>query len=147
MSTIRHLLSEKGDEVWTVSPQDSILTVLKLMDEKKAGVVIVVQAEKIVGIFSERDFARDVAHNSALGLDTPVGDLMTQLIYFIEPDKSVDEGLALMTDRRIRHLPVMDKSRLVGLVSIGDLVKHVLEEKETTIHSLENYIMGHDYNR
>jgi CBS domain-containing protein len=116
MSTIRHLLSEKGDE-------------------------------KIVGIFSERDFARDVAHNSALGLDTPVGDLMTQLIYFIEPDKSVDEGLALMTDRRIRHLPVMDKSRLVGLVSIGDLVKHVLEEKETTIHSLENYIMGHDYNR
>jgi CBS domain-containing protein len=147
MSTIRHLLAEKGDEVWSVSPKDSILSVLKLMDEKQIGCVVVIQDERIVGIFSERDFARDVAHKSTLSLVTPVGDLMTQLIYFVDPDKSVDEGLALMTDRRIRHLPVMDKGRLVGLVSIGDLVKHVLEEKETTIHSLENYIMGHDYNR
>ena len=147
MATVRQLLQEKGDEVWSVTPDEPILNVLKLMAEKDIGVVVVLSQNQVVGIFSERDFARATARQEKISLGTPVSVLMTREIYYVDPGKSVDECLALMTDRHIRHLPVIQKENLVGLVSIGDLVKHELAEKDTTIHSLENYILGHDYNR
>ncbi len=147
MATIRQLLMEKGEEVWSVKPDASIFEVLKLMEEKDIGAVVVIEQGKVTGIFSERDFARHVARKGKLALETPVNELMTRAIYVVDPGTPVEECLALMTARHFRHLPVMQKETLVGLVSIGDLVKQSLDEKETTIHSLENYILGHDYNR
>ena len=147
MTTVRQLLVDKGDEVWSVEPETSLIDVLKLMESKDIGVVVVLSQGQVAGIFSERDFAREVARQQNLPLDIPVSELMTREVYYVDPEKSIDECMALMTDRHIRHLPVMRKETLVGLVSLGDLVKEQLSEKDITIHSLENYILGQDYNR
>lgn len=147
MTTVRQLLVDKGDEVWSVEPETSLIDVLKLMENKDIGVVVILSQGQVAGIFSERDFAREVARQQDLPLDIPVSELMTREVYYVDPEKSIDECMALMTDRHIRHLPVMRKETLVGLVSIGDLVKEQLSEKDITIHSLENYILGQDYNR
>jgi len=142
MATIGHILKQKGHAVWTVTLQTRLMDVLALLAEKEIGAVIVKDGARIAGIFSERDFARRVARTGQAGLDTPVAELMTSLVYYVRPDQSVDEAMALMTDRRIRHLPVMQGDDVVGMISIGDLVKDVVSEKDSHIRSLENYIMG-----
>jgi len=147
MATVWHLLNQKGRDVWSVNPDQTVLEALELMTDKGIGAVIVLENDKIVGIFSERDFARFSAKKGSLSLYVPVNELMTQAVFAVHPDQSIDECMALMTQKHIRHLPVVDKGQLVGLISIGDVVREVISQKEITIHSLENYIMGREYNQ
>ena len=143
MATVKDILETKGNEVWTATPDLSVRKALDLMAEKNVGALVVVDKDQILGIFSERDYARRVIEEDEFSLDTPVKRLMSSPIYFVTLQQSVDECMALMTRKRFRHLPVIEGGKLVGLVSIGDVVKHALSEKEKTIKDLEDYIWIH----
>jgi CBS domain-containing protein len=145
MATVSNLLKAKGKDVWTVQSGTSVKNTLKLMAEKNIGAVLVLDGGKIVGIFSERDYARHAARRESLLLNDPVDDFMTRAVYYVGPVQTVEEVMALMTSKHIRHLPVLENDQLVGLISIGDVVKKLMEEKETTIQGLENYILGRDF--
>ncbi len=147
MSFVRQLLSQKSGRIHTVTPDTALREVLKVMSEHDIGVVVVVDQSEMKGIFSERDFTRAFASDETLSLDTPVTKLMTHEVISVTPDTSIDECMILMTDYRIRHLPVVEKNKLVGMISIGDLVKELIAERDGTIRGLENYILGTDYNR
>jgi CBS domain-containing protein len=147
MATVRDLLKIKGDQVWSIGPETPILEALELMSEKNVGALVILQNEQLVGIISERDFARAIAKIGRCLIDLPVKDYMTKEVYTVGPDMTSNECMSLMTDNKFRHLPVMVENRLVGLISIGDVVKGVISAKESTIHNLENYIVGTDYNR
>jgi len=142
MATVKDLLQGKFTQVWYVTPTSTVSDALKLLAEQQIGAVLVVEAGKIVGIFSERDFARK-AQNPEVNLNTPVGDLMVRGVYYVTPDQSVESCMALMTAKRIRHLPVLDENKLVGVVSIGDVVRQLILERDITIQSLEDYIWVH----
>ncbi len=142
MATVKDLLEGKFTQVWYVTPTSTVSDALKLMAEQQIGAVLVVEAGKIVGVFSERDFARK-AIQMDIDLNTPVGDLMAHPVYYVTPEQSVQSCMALMTQKRFRHLPVIDRGKLVGVISIGDVVKQVLLEKDQTIQSLEDYIWVH----
>jgi len=142
MATVKDLLKDKYTQVWYVTPSSTVLDALKLMAEQKIGAVLVVEAGKIVGIFSERDFARQAASGN-VSLQTPVNDVMVGAVYYVTPDQSVESCMALMTAKRFRHLPVLDGDKLVGVISIGDVVKQLMLEKDMTIQSLEDYIWVH----
>jgi len=145
MTTVKHLLTHKTDQVWSVVPETSLKDTLKFMFDHDIGVVVVVENGKVVGIFSERDFARAVARDPSLSLDTPVKKLMTGQVYFVKPDQFIEDCMALMTEKNIRHLPVMQNNQLVGMVSMRDVVREIVSEKDITIQSLENYIMGREF--
>ncbi len=146
MANVKNLLDAKGNAVWTVAATVTVRQVLQLMADKNIGAVLVMEDNRIVGIYSERDYARHAVTANALLLDEPVGKYMTHSVYFVSPQQTVEECMALMTAKHIRHLPVLeDETRLVGLVSIGDVVKQLMVEKETTIQHLENYIQGREY--
>lgn len=141
MATVDSILQEKGKQVFSVAPDTTIVDCLKLMAEKKIGSVLVMQDEKVVGIFSERDYAR---RGILQGNDenTPVKKVMTDKVYYVQPDQSVETCMAQMSDKRIRHLPVLHNDKVVGVVSIGDVVTSLLQDKESLIKGLENYILG-----
>lgn len=146
MATVKNLLKVKGTDVWTVPISATIKETLHLMAEKNIGAVLVLEDGKIIGIFSERDYARNAAHKESMLLDETVAEYITRAVYYVSPDQTVEECMALMTSKHIRHLPVLrEQQQLVGLISIGDVVKQLLEEKETTIQGLENYILGREY--
>lgn len=147
MVIVRQLLTRKGGQVISVTPRASLSAVIEEMYHHDIGVVVVLEENQIRGIFSERDFTRAFATNKALDLNSPVSSLMTQEVISVTPDATIDECMILMTDHHIRHLPVVEKSSLVGLISIGDLVKELIAERDGTIRGLENYILGTDYNR
>jgi CBS domain-containing protein len=147
MSTVRDLLKVKGNEVWSVSPETSVLDTLRMMAEKEVGALVVLDAGQIVGIISERDFARSIAKTEQCILDTTVMDYMTKKVVTIGPDQTVDDCMQMMTKGRIRHLPVVEGKKLIGLISIGDVVKEIISSKESTIDTLENYIEGRGYVR
>jgi CBS domain-containing protein len=141
MATVNDLLDGKGYDIWTASPDDSLRAALALMAEKHIGALPVIEESKLVGIFSERDFARHaVEFNDLLSLDTPIRDLMTSPVYFIEPEQTVEDCMVVMTAKKLRHLPVLSEGRLVGMVSIGDVVKHMLDDKQKTIDVLEHFL-------
>ena len=140
MKTVRQLLESKGSNVVSVSPGDRIIDALRLMAEKGIGAVLVVDDSRVVGIMSERDYARKVILKGKSSQDTPVREIMTERVLFARPEQTVPECMALMTDKRIRHLPVLDGGHLVGVLSIGDLVKETIIEQEFIIRQLENYI-------
>jgi CBS domain-containing protein len=148
MAAVRDLLKTKGNLVWTVHPDAPVLEALELMASKHLGAVIVCSADTgicpapIDGIFTERDYVRKAAAGLIPALDVPVRQLMTTPVYFVQPDQTVDECMTLMTARRVRHLPVIAENRLVGLISIRDVLRQVILEKETTIQDLEHYISG-----
>ncbi|MFN7035907.1 MAG: CBS domain-containing protein [Bellilinea sp.] len=142
MAIVKDLLKDKYTQVWYVTPSSTVLDALKLMAEQKIGAVLVVEAGKIVGIFSERDFARQAA-NGKVTLQSPVNDCMVGAVYYVTPDQSVESCMALMTAKRFRHLPVLDGDKLIGVISIGDVVKQLMLEKDMTIQSLEDYIWVH----
>jgi CBS domain-containing protein len=142
MITVKQILDEKGREAWTVVPETTVFEALKLMAEKGIGALIVVENTRIAGIISERDYARKITLMGRFSKDTPVKDIMTTQVYGVHPSATAEECLALMTDRRIRHLPVLEKDKLAGIISIGDVVKAVLSAQKLTIQQLENYIMG-----
>jgi CBS domain-containing protein len=139
MITVRDLIQGKC-KVWTFAPEEPVLRALKLMNAKNIGTVLIMEAEKVVGIFSERDFARKVLLSPNLTVTTPLGELMTTSVYYVGPEQTVDECMALMTEKRIRHLPVIEDHLLVGVISIGDVVKAVIEEREENIKGLEDYL-------
>ena len=142
MKTVRGVLGAKGHEIWTVGPHDSVLDALRLMAEKSVGALVVVDSGSVVGIFSERDYARKVILVGRASKDTPVRDIMTTKVAYATPDHSLEGCLALMTNKRIRHLPVMDGDDLIGVVSIGDLVKGIIDEQQFLIEQLERYVTG-----
>lgn len=141
MATVDSILQEKGKLVFSVAPDTTIVECLKLMAEKKIGSVLVMEDEKVVGIFSERDYAR---RGILQGNDehTPVKKVMTDKVYYVSPDQSVETCMAQMSDKRIRHLPVVQHDKVVGVISIGDVVTSLLQDRESLIKGLENYILG-----
>lgn len=143
MATVADILRTKGNDVFWVTPDTTLKTTLRTMADKQVGAVLVLDEHRICGIFSERDFARQVVEQEGLSVDTPIRDLMTQPVIYVTPETSVEECMGIMTAQRFRHLPVLEKGQLIGVVSIGDVVKQLLLEKDTTIESLEHYIWIH----
>ena len=140
MHTVKDILEKKGTEVWSVSPETTVFDTLKLMAEKNIGAVLVMADQKIEGILSERDYARKVALEGKSSRELPVKEIMSSRVLFITIDKNVDECMALMNEKKIRHLPVYNGEILKGIISIGDVVNAMLDQKEFTIKQLEQYI-------
>jgi CBS domain-containing protein len=146
MSYVKNILERKGKSVWTTTPNATVRAALIEMAEKGAGALVVIEGDQIVGIFSERDYVRRVAKTDDLGLDQPVRELMSHPVFFARPDQTVEECMRIMTARHFRHLPVLVEDELVGIISIGDVVKSLINEKEMTIRGLENFIAGSSVN-
>ena len=142
MITVTEMLKEKGGGVLTISPQDTVYRALEIMAEKNLGALVVVEDEKVVGMFSERDYARNVVLKGKSSKDTLIKDLMSVNPCYVRPEQTVSDCMALITEKRRRHLPVLDGEKLVGIVSIGDVVKQQIIDQEFTIKQLENYIAG-----
>jgi CBS domain-containing protein len=140
MTTVRDLIERKGPEVWSVRPESTVYDALKLMAEKGVGAVLVLDGGSIAGILSERDYARQVILKGKASKETPVKEIMSPRVVFVRPDQTVEDCMAVMTDKHIRHLPVVDGAQLLGLLSIGDIVKAVISEKQFMIEQLETYI-------
>jgi CBS domain-containing protein len=142
MATVRLLLEKKGHDVWSVPPDATVYDALRLLDERDIGALLVIRGEELVGILSERDYARKVALKGKTSMKTPVSEIMTDKVVVIEPDRAIEQAMAIMTERRLRHLPVVEDNVVIGLVSIGDLVKEIIADKEFIIEQLETYIAG-----
>jgi CBS domain-containing protein len=142
MKTVEQILNAKGSDVWSVTPDATVLEAIKLMAEKEVGALLVMTGEKPVGIVSERDYARKVILKGRSSKKTSIQDIMTTHVVYASPDQSIEQCMALMTEKRIRHLPIMDGKRLRGMLSIGDLVKAVIAEQKLVISELERYISG-----
>ena len=141
MKYVAELLNKKGDDVWSVNPDTPVYQALELMSEKNCGTVLVLEEEKLVGILSERDYARKVTLKGKSSKDTPVKEIMSSEVVCIRPTQTINDCMELMTDKRVRHLPVMEgEGNLVGLISIGDVVKEVISEQKFIINQLESYI-------
>ncbi|MET0617397.1 MAG: CBS domain-containing protein [Luteibacter sp.] len=140
MQQVRHLLEGKGKAVYAVAPDASVYEAIQQMAEKNVGALVVIRGSELVGIVSERDYARKVILKDRSSRDTPVAEIMTASVVTVAADATVDECMRLCTDGRLRHLPVLDGERIVGVVSIGDLVKAVISDQKETINQLESYI-------
>jgi CBS domain-containing protein len=139
---VRFVLERKGFQVFSITPADTVLRAVQEMSDKRVGALLVMEGDRLVGVVSERDYARKVILQNHSSMETPVGQIMTRPVITVGPDQSVAECMTLMTERRIRHLPVVEDGRVTGVLSIGDLVKWTIEAQETLIHHLENYITG-----
>lgn len=142
MKTVERLLEAKGYDIWSITPDASVYDAVKLMADKAVGALLVLESGNLVGIISERDCTRKVILQEREPKDTPVREIMTSDVISVRPDQTVVECMALVTAKRIRHLPVLADDQLIGIVSIGDLVKDIISEKEFMIQQLENYIKG-----
>ena len=143
MKTVSELLKAKPDRtVHTIAPEAPVLDAIKLMAEKRIGALLAMEGEQVAGIVTERDYARKVVLLGRSSKETPVRDIMTSAVMYVRPDQSSEECMVLMTEKRLRHLPVMDGDKLVGMVSIGDLVKEVISEQKFLIEQLQQYISG-----
>ncbi len=140
MKTLKQLLQAKPHGILSTAPDARVFDALKLMAENNVGALLVMDAGQLVGIVTERDYARKVILKGKSSLDTPVREIMTDKVLCVHPDQSAEECMGLMTDKRVRHLPVMDGSQLIGVLSIGDLVKEVISEQQFVIKQLESYI-------
>ncbi|GAB4297766.1 MAG: CBS domain-containing protein [Ignavibacteriaceae bacterium] len=140
MKTVKEILNSKGREVYSVSPDTTVFEALKIMAEKGIGALLVMDGDKIVGIMSERDYARKIILLGRSSKDVKVSEIMSEDVIYIDINQHTEACMALLTGKRIRHLPVFDKGKLAGLISIGDVVKAVIDEKEFEIEQLVNYI-------
>lgn len=140
MKTVQQLLESKRYSVVSVAPSSTVLEALKVMAEKEIGAVIVIDDGHLVGIFSERDYARKVVLQGKSSKDTPVREIMTEKVVCVRQEQTIEDCMGLMTDKRIRHLPVLEHKKVIGVISIGDVVKEMLSEKEFVIKQLESYI-------
>ena len=144
MTAVADILKAKGNAaVHTIGPDDSVLDALQRMADKRIGALLVTEGETIVGIVTERDYARKIALKGRTSALTRVRDVMTSEVMFVKPSQTSEECMALMTDNRLRHLPVVSNDKLIGLISIGDLVKDIISEQKFVIEQLEHYISGH----
>jgi CBS domain-containing protein len=142
MRQVKHLLELKGDAVYTIGPEAPVLDAIRQMAERGIGALLVVRGDELIGIVSERDYARKVILKGRSSKDTPVAEIMTASPISVDPASTVDECMRLCTDQRVRHLPVIDGARLAGVVSIGDLVKAVIDDQAVEIDQLQRYISG-----
>ena len=143
LNIVAHILKSKpGHTVYTTTPTASVFDAITLMAEKNIGGLVVMEGERVVGIITERDYARKIALMARSSRETPVRDIMTSPVMHVRPDQTSQECMALMTEKRLRHLPVMDRGKLIGLISIGDLVKDIISEQKFIIQQLEHYIHG-----
>lgn len=142
MATVKQLLESKDNNVWSISPETTVFEGLQVMAEKNIGALLVTRDEKLIGIFSERDYARKVILKGKASKDTTIGELMTREVVYTTPEDSLDECMALMTAKHIRHLPIINKGKLIGLLTLGDLVKQIMSNQEFKIQELEKYISG-----
>lgn len=140
MATARHLLDRKGRAIFSIGPDDPVLEAIRMMADHHVGALLVMTANRLVGIVSERDYARKVILKGRSSADTSVSQIMSSPVVTVSLSNSVQECMQLMTSRRLRHLPVVDDGEVVGMISIGDLVKAVMEEQKQTIEQLESYI-------
>ena len=140
MRRVRHLLEAKAPEVFAIGPDAPVIDAIRLMAEKGIGAVVVMQAGRLAGILSERDYARKIVLQGRSSRDTPVRDIMTSSVVTVRLDDSVDHCMQLVTDKRIRHLPVLERDAVLGVVSIGDLVRAVIEDQQLEIDQLQRYI-------
>ena len=142
MVTVRQLLDSKGWQVWSVAAGATVFEALRLMAQKDVGALLVLDEGAVIGLISERDYARKVILEGRASRDTPVTDIMSRAVLQVPPEQSVADCMAIMTAKKVRHLPVMDNGELVGIISIGDLVKSIIAEQEFVIEQLANYISG-----
>ena len=142
MISIKELLKKKSGDIWSISPQASVYQALELMAQKEVGALLVMENDKLVGIFSERDYARKIILKGKASKETPVSELMTTNVYYVTPDNTLEEAMALMTSKHIRHLPIMNQGKISGIVTLGDVVKKIISEQKLTIDELENYVTG-----
>jgi CBS domain-containing protein len=140
MKTVKQLLQGKSRGLCTIGPDARVFEALKVMAEKDIGALLVVEHERLIGILSERDYTRKVILHGKSSHDTPVREIMTERVIRVQPRNTVEECMALMTDKRVRHLPVMENGKLIGVLSIGDLVKETISEQQFVIQQLESYI-------
>jgi len=143
MKSVTDILKSKPDQtIYTIAPTASVFDAVKLMAEKNIGALLVIEGEQIVGIITERDYARKIVLMTRSSKDTPVRDIMASEVMYVRPDQTSEECMVLMTENRLRHLPVMNGGKLIGLISIGDLVKDVISEQKFIIEQLQHYITG-----
>ena len=142
MDTIRHILQIKGNDVWSTTPRTTVYDALRMMADKNVGALLVMEGEKVVGIFSERDYARKVILQGRSSKETLVSEIMTSKLITIHPDQTVEEAMEMMTNKRVRHLPVMEDDRLMGMISIGDVLREVIYVQLAKIRDMEDKILG-----
>jgi CBS domain-containing protein len=140
MKKVRDILEGKGRDVWSIEPSASVYDAMKVMADKGVGALLVMEGEKLVGIISERDYARKIILQGRSSRTTAVHEIMTARVAYAEPEQNIEECMAIMTEKRIRHLPVMDAGQVRGIISIGDLVKSIIDEQKFIIEQLERYI-------
>jgi signal-transduction protein with cAMP-binding, CBS, and nucleotidyltransferase domain len=145
VATVRDMLKTKGFEIWSVAPDTTVYDALKLMADKNIGAVLVMEAGKVVGILSERDYARKIILVGRASADTPAREIMTERVMCVGPHETAEQCMALMTEKKVRHLPVLENNQLIGIISIGDVVKATIAQKEFIIEQLEDYIRGTPY--
>jgi len=137
---IKQVLKMKDQEIWSVRPDNTVFEAIQVMANHDVGALVVMEDDAPIGMFTERDYARNVILEGKSSPTTAVREVMTTPVIYVRPDQTIEECMAIMTEKRVRHLPVLDAKKLVGLVSIGDLVKNVIAEREFTIRQLEQYI-------
>jgi CBS domain-containing protein len=142
MLRVKYLLAFKDKDVWSIEPEEPVLEAIQMMADKHIGALPVIRGEELIGIVSERDYARKVILMGRSSSDTPVWQIMSSPVTTVSPDESVHRCMEIMTEKRIRHLPVVERGKMIGIISIGDLVKAVIEEQQQTIDQLERYIAG-----
>ncbi len=142
MATVRDMLRTKGHDIWSVTPDTTVCDALKLMAEKNIGAVLVMDGERVAGIVTERDYSRKVTLQGKTAAETLVREIMTERVMCVRPEDTAEQCMALMTEKRVRHLPVLEGDHLTGIVSIGDVVKATIEQQKFIINQLEEYIRG-----
>ena len=142
MKTVRDILNTKGHDVWCIGLENTVFEALRRMAEKEVGALVVMDGPRLAGIISERDYARKIVLLGRTSPNTLVKEIMTSHVAYTHPEQSIEECMAIMTDKRVRHLPVIEAGKLVGLISIGDLVKSIIADQKFIIEQLERYIIG-----
>jgi len=142
MKAVRNILENKGRDVWTIAPDRTVFEALRTMADKNVGALLVLDGETITGILSERDYARKVILHGRSSKELMVKEIMSSKVYFVSPEQNIEDCMSLFTNKRVRHLPVLENDKLAGIISIGDVVKEVIAEQESTIQHLQNYITG-----
>ena len=142
MKTVVQLLRTKGHDVLSVAPDTPVFDALQTMAEKNVGALLVLEGNRLIGIFTERDYARKVILKGKSSKEIPVKEIMSSHVLYVRPQQTIEDCMALMTDKRVRHLPVLEDERVIGVISIGDVVKGIISEQEFMIEQLQNYIAG-----